>query len=135
MKYLLSDGKYAHLKSIVQTSAHLRDYLDLPKDAVEEIKHIAHAHLPSNCWRKAPLVLLGYESNDLNELMRNKKLPPILCIGEFVSYRMHDEQSANASFLYVVWLQDEFAPHMSDGNQTLFKRLDWESVSSSRHPV
>jgi hypothetical protein len=133
MKYLLNDGKYAHLKSIIQTSEHLRDYLDLPKDSVEEIKRIAQAHLTPNCWRKAPLVFIGYESEDLKELMRTKKLPPILCIGEFVSYRMRDEQSANASFLYVVWLQDEFEPHMSDGNQELFKRLDWESVSSSPH--
>ena len=58
MKYTLNDGTLCSLWGIVQTANYRRDYIQLPSDAGEEIRRIAQLHLPSSCWRSAPLLLI-----------------------------------------------------------------------------
>ena len=126
MKITLADNTYAHLWGIVQSCDYRRDYLKLPPNAGEEIKRIAQTFQPLT-WRSAPLVLLAAENNALNELMRRKKLPPVMCLGEFVSYRKHDDERTNPLFLHVIWLQEDFAPHMSPENEALFRLIKWDN--------
>ena len=127
MKFPLEDGTSAFLKGIVQSSDYRRDYQKIPDDAAEEIKRIAETYLPSSCWRPAPLLLIGANNENLNKLMRSKRLPLILCVGEFVSYRKRRNGSDKAVFLRVVWLQEEFLPYMNACNGAAFRKIEWNS--------
>jgi hypothetical protein len=125
MKFSLKDGTYAHLQGIVQTRAHLIDYQKQPSDAEAELKRIAVALLPPSEWRKAPMILVHSKSSSLADLMRQKKLPLTMCVGEFTSYRPRKDRPPKAVFLYVVWLQEDFSPHMDPDVQRLFADIEW----------
>lgn len=122
MKFPLNDGTTAHLHGIVQSSVHLRDYLEQPKDAEAELKRIALTLLPPVAWRRAPMVLLHGGEVSLAELIRSKNLPMLMCVGEFVSYRGNRHKGMT---LYVVWLQEDFAPHMNPSVQQIFAGIKW----------
>ena len=124
MKFSLNDGTFAQLEGIVQTRAHLRDYREQPPDAEAELKRIAVCLLPRSEWREAPMILLHSKSTSLTDLMRHKKLPPTMCIGEFYSYRPR-KTKPKAVYLYIIWLQDDFAPHMHPDAQRLFAYINW----------
>jgi hypothetical protein len=125
MKFTLADGTYAHLRAIVQTSDYRCDYLQQPPNAAEEIKRIAKMHTPSNCWPSAPLVLLCANLELLDGPMESRKLPSILCVGHFVSYRKREGKTPKATFLYLVWMQNEFLPYLNPENESLFRNIDW----------
>jgi hypothetical protein len=122
MKFPLNDGTVAHLHGIVQASAHLRDYLEQQSDAEDELRRIALSLIPPDAWVRAPMVLLHPDPASLADLMRRKKLPRLMCVGQFVSYRT-DRQKA--MFLYVVWLQEDFMPHIHPDVQRLFADIKW----------
>lgn len=126
MKFTLGDGTFAILNGIVQTRDYRRDYLEIPVDAVNEVMRIAKMHLSGECWMVAPMLFIGENNENLGEMMRRKHLPPILCIGEFLSYRKQEKRLDVATFLHVVWLQDEFLPYMSASNEMLFTKIMWD---------
>jgi hypothetical protein len=127
MKFTLNDGTHVHLWGIVQTANYRRDYIGMPADAEEEIKRIAQLHLPPNCWRSAPLILITADQKKLNELMQSKKLPTIMCVGQFLTYRKRDDAKPKPIYFYVIWLQEEFAPHMSEENEMIFRQINWDN--------
>lgn len=102
-------------------------YRQPPSDATDEILRIARGYLPKDSWRSAPLLLIGHEREALNELLRARKLPEVLCIGLFYSLRGGTGKDGKASYLYVVWLQNDFVPHMSAENQAAFAEITWPS--------
>jgi hypothetical protein len=126
LKYSLNDGTFAHLHSIIQTSDYRRDYLQQPPNAVDEILRIAKMHLSPNCWRPAPLLMINADPDRIGELMRQRKLPPVMCVGEFVSYRKRSGKSDKAVFLHIVWLQEDLVPHISPNNEAALSQIDWE---------
>ncbi len=126
LKYLLKDGTFAHLHSIIQTSDYRRDYLKQPPNAVDEIMRIAQKHLAPDCWRTAPLLMLNADLDRLGELMRQRKLPAVMCVGEFLSYRKRDGESNKPVFLHIVWLQNDLVPHMSPENEEALTKIDWD---------
>ena len=124
MKINLRDGAAAHLVAVIQNRNYQMGYREPPSDAVGEILRIAKTNLPEG-WRRAPLVLIGYERGELNELLKSKKIPPVLCVGLFYSIRGGTGKEGRASYLYVVWLQSELAPHISGENQAAFAEINW----------
>ncbi len=125
MKWPLNDGGFAHLKAILQTDNYRRPYLEMPPNAVEEILRIAKLHMPST-WPKARMVFVGVKNEALNELFWQKKLPPVLCLGEFVSYRDRADGSKKAIFLHIVWIQNDFLPYLNAENEAAFRQVNWE---------
>ena len=125
MTYSLADGSAAHLVAIVQNRNYQIGYQEVPADAEEEILRIARAHLAKEWWRPAPMMVVGQEREALNALLRGRNLPAVLCIGLFYSIRGGTGRDGHASHLYVVWLQEELLPYLSEGNQAAFARINW----------
>lgn len=125
MKHSLNDGSFAHLLAIIQNREYRMGYRQPPPDATEEILRIAKGYLPKDNWRSAPLLLIGQEREGLNDLLCTRKLPEVLCVGLFYSVRGGIGKDGKASYLYVVWLQNDFIPHMSAENQTAFAQIQW----------
>lgn len=132
MKFSLADGTVAFLNGIVQTGKYHRDYKELPPDAVEEVKRLATLHLPESCWRAAPMLLIGVDPESLNDLMRRKRLPRVMCVAEFVSYRDPSGKLSKPVFLNIVWLQNDFLPYFSPENEAAFRQIEWDKYSVGR---
>lgn len=124
-RFELADGSHALMHAIVQTANYRRGYLEWPTDAEEEIERIAKLQLSPE-WRAAPIVLLSPGKAALDEMMKTKNLPTVLCVGEFVSYRGGDSGLGKPLFRYVAWLQEEIEPYMDARNRELFFHLDWD---------
>jgi hypothetical protein len=125
MKYLLEDDSVAHLVSITQNRNYLPGYRELPPDGIIEIIRLAGMNIPKDSWRPAPMLFIGMTPEVATDLLRSKKLPEVLCVGLFYSIRGGTGQKGKASYLYVVWLQEEFLPHISAANQAAFARIKW----------
>jgi len=111
--------------AIIQNRDYRSGYREVPSDATDEILRIANEHIPKSRWRPAPLVIIGVKSDELNALLRTRKLPAVLNVGLF--YSIHDEHGKgnHASYLTVVWLQDDFLPYMSASNLAAFGEVEW----------
>jgi hypothetical protein len=125
MKFVLNDGSVAHLVSVVQNRNYQVGYREIPSDATEEILRIATSQIPKDSWRSAPFVLIGQERENLNTLLRSKKLPSVLCVGLFYSIRGGSGSQGKPSYVYVAWLQDELVPHMDASNQAALAAMKW----------
>ncbi len=126
MNIKMNDGNLAHLNGIVQTRDYRNDYVTWPPSAVDEILRIARLLLPAPFWKAAPFLLIGVDLTRVDAQMRAKKLPEVLCVGEFISYRAGTSGVLRPKWLHVVWLQDEMQPHLSESNAESFRHIDWD---------
>ncbi len=128
MKWELNCGGFAHLNAIIQTRNYRRRYSEVPADAVTEVQRIAGMHIPPT-WPRARMVFVGPGEDVLAGQMKQDKLPPILCVGDFVSYRSLRDGSEKAIFRHVVWIQDDFQPYFTPENEAAFQAIDWEATN------
>lgn len=133
MMFALADGTKAHLWGIVQNGSYGRPYLEPPKDAVGEMLRLATLHLSPKCWAPAPMLFIGMEPERVDDLLRRRKLPLVMCIGQFDSMRrVPDERLPRRAFLTVVWLQEDFLPYFSPENEAAFARIEFDKYIHRR---
>ncbi len=73
------------------------------------------------------MVLIGVDPADIDEQMRARKLPRVMCVAEFISYRQREQGVLKPQWLYVVWLQEEMQPYFSASNHQAFRQIDWDN--------
>lgn len=126
MIFQLNDGTTAILKAIVQTANYRRGYETIPSDPIAEIERIAQLHTPADCWAPAKMIVIGMQPGALSRAMNNSSLPPVLCIGEFVSYRKI-ASDFKAKFLKIVWMQKDMETKMDNSNLIEFSKINWDA--------
>ena len=130
MIFDLADETKANLIKIIQLKEYWVGFDRRLEDPAAEMIRLAQLHKPG-IWLHFPMVAIGVEGKPTDYIWRRQ--PGVLCFGEFMSMRQRGNDS-KAFWLQVVWMQDNFAPHMSDENRASFARLDWDALAK-HHPL
>jgi hypothetical protein len=129
----LYDGSRATLQRVVQDDNYRHGYLKMPDDPIAELEAAARLYLPAY-WptpsKKRVIVVLPnvrrvHEAFERDREKWMNKLPPIISVGEFCSFRDPEGEGKN-TFLTLAWLQHEMSPHISDENRIAMRQFDWD---------
>jgi hypothetical protein len=126
MMFRLQNGTAIHLWGIIQVEDYQHPPQEPLEDPIAEILKNATRYIPAP-WGSAPMRLIGAKPADLPERLRRGKLPPVMCVGRFVSHLPPGDARGDGYILHLVWLQDAFVPHLAAHNERDLLEIDWAS--------
>lgn len=121
MDLKISDSTTARLNAIVQTTRFQRQFLRPPRDPMGELLRMAKEYTTS--WRDSTMVACDPRTGDVGCLLLEGRLPPVLCVGEFMLHIMSTKGMPKVEFYRVLWFQDSFVPHVAPEVHDLLRRL------------
>jgi hypothetical protein len=133
MKIELNSGREIVLESIYQYGTYSGLLCGVPDEEMNReyiennMEYAVEKMSPEGCYLVSPEFL---ELENVDKRIKRYKdairLPYITCFAEFDSSILEGDEENDASWLTVVWYQDEFAMPIDEGVLEQIKLIDWE---------
>jgi hypothetical protein len=128
IKFELDDSRQIFLDALFESKTYEGLLEGRPSLSVNYEVLNSQAETVQRIWPEATYVTLGL---DFYKGRLNEALPPICCIGKFVSYKPVPNQEKMASSLVVIWFQNEMFPLIEGANKKWLKEIVWNKVARS----
>jgi hypothetical protein len=126
LKFELKDGRQIFLDAFFESKTYAGLLEGSPNASVNRDMLNSPPAIVSRIWPKEPHITLGL---DFYSSRLHEKLPTVLCLGQFISYKPASDQKKMGSSLVIIWFQDEIFPLLRDANADWLKDIDWNLLA------